>query len=188
MQNIQTKRPDKDALQASLPEAVKARIEKNAKRQEFWNKISQPIDLYLGGDRLKLALGESRAANRSRELQEELLFLEQQPKFIKAVESENQLDGLSAAQVRTSGDLGDRPLIVLTAGEPDAGDPDDNVLSLDQKKARDNLWIYQLQAQYARLSSHGKQLVVQRSSHNMPTDRPDAIVSAVREVCSEINK
>jgi len=71
---------------------------------------------------------------------------------------------------------------VLTAERSYAGDPSDNLLTEAQKNSRDNLWIYQLQAQYAHLSSRGKQVVVHKSSHEMPTDRPDAIVAAIREV------
>jgi hypothetical protein len=76
--------------------------------------------------------------------QREILFLEQQPKFAAAVDAENSLDAQSAAEVRTAGDFGAKPLIVLTAGNPYAGDEDDDLLSAEQKTRRDNLWIQHL--------------------------------------------
>jgi pimeloyl-ACP methyl ester carboxylesterase len=33
----------------------------------------------------------------------------------------------------------------------------------------------------ARLSTHGKQIVID-SSHEMPTEHPEAVISAIREV------
>ncbi len=187
---VDAEHPDEEVrqkeLQSAWPEVIKARIEEEDKRRQFWNRITQPIELYLGGDRLKLTLGKSYSPNFSQEFQHELLFLEQQPKYSKAVEAEDKLDAQSAAQVRAVGDLGNKPLIVLTAEKPYAGDPNDYLLTHEQKSNRDHLWIDQLQAQYAHLSSRGKQVVVQGSSHEMPTDRQDAIVSAVHEIWSVV--
>jgi len=173
-------------LQDALPVPIRARIEREDERRQLWNQIIQPIGLYFGLDRLKVALGKTYSSNFSKEFQHEVLFLEQQPKYIKAVEAEDKLDAESADQVRAAGDLGDRPLIVLTAEKPYAGDPNDNLLSNEQKNGRDNLWIRQLQTQYAHLSSRSRQIVVHGSTHEMPTDRPDAIVFAVHEVWSAV--
>jgi hypothetical protein len=38
-----------------------------------------------------------------------------------------------------------------------------------------------------RLSSEGKRIMVPDSDHNIPSERPDAIVSAVKEVCIKVN-
>ncbi|MBV9304463.1 MAG: alpha/beta hydrolase [Acidobacteriaceae bacterium] len=175
---VDAEHPDEEMrqkrLQDALPALVKKSIENNEERTKVWDRITQPIKLYLGVDRLKVALGGVYSPSFPRDFQEEILFLEQQPKYIKAVEAEDKLDDQSAAQVRAAGSLGDRPLIVLTAGIPYAGDPSDTVLTEAQKKSRDNLWISELQTQYAHLSSRGKQVVVGDSSHEM--------VAAVREV------
>jgi pimeloyl-ACP methyl ester carboxylesterase len=171
------------AFERSLPSALQARMHWEDKRQEIWDAILTPIRIQFGLERLRVALGQTYSTNFSPELQEEVLFLEEQPKYIRAVEDEGKLDATSAAQVKAAGDLGERPLIVLTADDPYGPD---TVLTDEQKKRRDDIWIYELQAQYAHLSIRGKQIVVRGSTHEMPADRPDAIVSAVHEVWSEV--
>jgi len=168
--------------QNSLPADVKRRVKRVDQQNQLWETVTEPLRLHLGIDRLRVAFGGLYAPGVPKDLQAELLFLEQQPKYIHAVEEENRLDGQSAAQVRAAGDLRNCPLIVLTAGKPYAGDPEDAVLTEEQKTTRDNLWIHQLQAQYVQLSRRSKQTVVDGSSHSMPTDRPDAIVTAIHEL------
>jgi hypothetical protein len=38
------------------------------------------------------------------------------------------------------------------------------------------------QMRLARLSTRGKRVMVSRSGHDIPSDRPDALVDAVREI------
>ena len=85
---------------------------------------------------------------------------------------------LSAAQVRSAGNLGDRPLIVLTATRQD-----DIPVEIPPKdaQAENDIWVHQLQPELARLSTHGKQVVVD-SSHEMPTEHPEVVISAIHEV------
>jgi hypothetical protein len=47
---------------------------------------------------------------------------------------------------------------------------------------QNDLWIHDLQAQEARLSTRGKQIVVEDSSHMIPYERQDAVASAIHEV------
>jgi pimeloyl-ACP methyl ester carboxylesterase len=80
---------------------------------------------------------------------------------------------------RSAGTLGNRPLIILTAGrywappgfEKDAAEYHE-------------VWIHQLQASLARLSTHGKQQIVD-AHHNMG-EAPDAVVDAIQEVVSDV--
>lgn len=187
---VDAEHPDEELrqkeLQNTFAPSVRASIEERSGRQRFWSQVTDQINLYLGIDRLKLALGRKYSPIFPDELQHEILFLEQQPKYIEAVKAESRLDAESAAQVRASRSLGSRPLIVLTAGIPYAGNEDDDLLADQQKAKRDNLWIHELQAEYVNLSSRGKQVVVQGSSHEMPADRPDAIIAAVHEVWSDV--
>jgi hypothetical protein len=44
------------------------------------------------------------------------------------------------------------------------------------------VWVEILQADLARLSTRGRQIIVPDSDHMIPFERPDAIVSAIREV------
>ncbi len=80
---------------------------------------------------------------------------------------------------RNAGSLGNRPLIVLTAGKYWAP-------SGFEKEAAEyhEVWVHQLQASLVRLSTRGKQVVVD-ADHGM-SQSPDSIVSAVREVVDEV--
>jgi hypothetical protein len=86
-----------------------------------------------------------------------------------------------ADETRASGTLGDMPLIVLTAGIRNP------MLVLPAGVTRKDVdfndrVINDLQVQEAHLSTHGRQIVVQDSDHMVPFRRPDAVVTAVRDV------
>lgn len=84
--------------------------------------------------------------------------------------------------MRAAGNLGDKPLIVLTAGKWT-----EIVPGLTQKDVDDlkQAWINGLQVREAHLSTRGKQIVVPDSDHMIPFERPDAVVSAIHEVWNE---
>lgn len=110
-------------------------------------------------------------------------YLALQPKFFDAVLAEYQARLDTAAQVRTAGGLGSKPLIVLTAGgkpELPPGVPEADI----EKFAV--VWINQLQKSLAGLSDHGRQIVVQGATHMMPYEKPDAVVDAVRQVVRDV--
>jgi len=88
------------------------------------------------------------------------------------------------AAARNSGSLGNRPLVVLTAGKFwTSGDP-----ATDKELAGyHDVWVHQLQADLARLSSHGTQIVDDKSAHDFSED-PDAIVQAVKNMALEIRR
>jgi hypothetical protein len=75
--------------------------------------------------------------------------------------------------------LGDIPLVVLTAGKYWAP-------SGLEKQAADyhDIWIHQLQASLARLSTRGQQVVVD-ANHDM-AEAPDAVVMAARHVVEAV--
>jgi pimeloyl-ACP methyl ester carboxylesterase len=91
----------------------------------------------------------------------------------------------SAQEARAAGALGDRPLIVLTAGLPPGGAH--NPVEARQALARQRHWI-EIQAQLARQSTRGKQVVVQNSHHCIQCDAPEAVIAAVQEVVSETRR
>jgi hypothetical protein len=89
---------------------------------------------------------------------------------------------ISAEQARAAGSLGATPLIVLTAGKNsdavlDAG------LSQRGLEEYQRIWMTDLQPRLAALSTRGKWIVHPDSGHDVPADRPDAIVEAIRDVC-----
>jgi hypothetical protein len=70
----------------------------------------------------------------------------------------------SPEQARAAGNLGDRPLIVLTAGLPiQFGDPEAD----KELVAFHEIWVHQWQAQLARLSTRGRQVIVENSDHSI---------------------
>ena len=84
---------------------------------------------------------------------------------------------------RNAGNLGDRPLVVLTAGQ--YWKPDDP--SAAQAIARfHQIWVHQLQADLTHLSTRGKQILVENSDHGIPNQAPEAVVRAVRDVVVEV--
>jgi pimeloyl-ACP methyl ester carboxylesterase len=81
--------------------------------------------------------------------------------------------------VRNAGSLGDRPLVVLTAGRYWAPPG-------FEKEAAEyhEIQVHQLQASLAPLSTHGRQVVVD-ADHGM-TQSPESVVIAVRQVVDEV--
>jgi pimeloyl-ACP methyl ester carboxylesterase len=107
--------------------------------------------------------------------------LESQPKAIVASSGCDAWEK-SAAEAREAGNLGDVLLTVLTAGKPlTVGDP-----QADQEiQAFHETWVHQLQPRLAGLSTRGKQVIVEESSHGIAGDMPSAALEAVRQILSE---
>jgi pimeloyl-ACP methyl ester carboxylesterase len=80
---------------------------------------------------------------------------------------------------RNAGSLDDRPLVVLTAGRYWAPPG-------LEKEAADyhDIWIHKLQASLARLSTRGRQVVVD-ADHGM-NEAPDAVITATKQVVDEV--
>ena len=83
----------------------------------------------------------------------------------------------SAAQAAKAGSLGDLPLAVLSH-DPNLPQPD---LPEDLVKPTNDAW-QQMQAELARLSSRGTQVIAKGSGHYIQLDRPDLVIEAVRSV------
>ena len=81
--------------------------------------------------------------------------------------------------VRNTGSLGDRPLVVLTAGRYWAPPG-------FEKEAAEyhEVQVHQLQANLVRLSTHGKQVIV--DAHHDMAESPDSVITAVRQVVDEV--
>jgi len=80
---------------------------------------------------------------------------------------------------RNAGGLGDRPLIVLTAGRYWAPP------GLEKESADyHQVWVHQLQASLAQLSTRGRQEIV--DAHHDMDEAPDSVVTATRQVVEEV--
>jgi pimeloyl-ACP methyl ester carboxylesterase len=82
---------------------------------------------------------------------------------------------------RNAGSLDDRPVVVLTAGRYWAPP------GLERQAAEyHEIWVHQLQASLARLSTRGRQVVV--DAHHDMDEAPDAVVTATRQVVDEVRR
>jgi pimeloyl-ACP methyl ester carboxylesterase len=160
-----------------LPPGIKRMSDNAQKQRERQDRIA-PLLYWLGIARFRSRkqIQNLSASYGSREY----AYLNIQPKFIDTVTREAGALEESDAQVKASGTLGDKPLIVLTAGKSVLGMP---VKGKELEELRD-VWVNDLQLQLVRLSSRGKRITVPDSDHMIPFERPDAIVNAVREVCA----
>jgi pimeloyl-ACP methyl ester carboxylesterase len=85
-----------------------------------------------------------------------------------------------SAQMKAAGNLGNIPLIVLTAGLPlRVGDPEAD----KELVAFHEIWVHQFQVQLTRLSTRGRQVIVENSDHAID---PDAVLKAIHEMVVEI--
>lgn len=140
-----------------------------------------PLRVRLGIDRMRLEVGQDvpgAPLSVPKPMRRQLWYLRDQRKQFEAEEAEGEAELETIGEVRNAGTLGDRPLVVLTAGE--AYDHD-IALSPAEKAAEIKVWNI-LQAEQARLSSRGRQVVAPGSGHMIPYERPDAVVNAIREV------
>jgi pimeloyl-ACP methyl ester carboxylesterase len=88
------------------------------------------------------------------------------------------LDGVRAAMAQLRGanrSLGDKPLVVLTAGKHE-GDGDKDLAAREEK-----VW-QEMQAELPRLSSNSTQIIAPKSGHFLQFESPQLVIAAVREV------
>jgi len=158
------------------PESIR-KWQRDHRKSPGWKKLKYFFQLHLGWARLTADRDAPEFWPKA--FREEEVFLTLPTKHQFAVIDEDQVfSTLSAAQVRNSGNLGDRPLIVLTATRQDDIPPE---IPPKDVQAEEDLWVHQLQPDLARLSTHSKLIVVD-SSHEMPTEHPEVIISAIHDV------
>lgn len=140
-----------------------------------------PILIFFGIARLTGDDGGDRKL--SKEFRDKMKYLQLQTKFVDAAFSEIKSFSQSAEEVRRSGNLGDRPLVVLTAGKDLEAKDLPKGVSVEEMREFRKTWVNDLQVRQVRLSTRGKQIVVPDSMHMIPMERPDAVVNAIHEVC-----
>ena len=126
----------------------------------------------------QIAFGIARLRFRKSLGPESCLIL--QSKYLKARFNELKEIEASAEQARGSGTLGNKPLVVLTAVQQD--DSLRRALSPSDFTQFQEVWVRTLQPRLVQLSTHGKQVVLADVGHDIPAQRPKAIVDAVCEI------
>lgn len=112
----------------------------------------------------------------------ELLFLILKPQATKTAIAELKSIPQSGEEARASGDFGDKPIFVLTAGKQvDLSQLPPGVDKKDMD-AFQNAWINDLQLRLVRLSTHSRHIVVPNSDHMIPMEQPLLVAQAVQEV------
>lgn len=164
-----------------LPPSLKATMKNYTQQLETEKKLF-PVMVFFGVARA-MATDDISDPRVDKAFLAKINYLELQPKFVNASVSEMENFDVSAQQVRsTAGALGDRPLVVLTAGQPQ--DPKDlpKGVSLQEMQDFQKIWITDLQVREKNLSTRGQQIVITDSSHMIPLLRPDAVISATHQV------
>jgi len=131
-----------------------------------------PLAHRLGIMRLGIKLEMRRPASFSKAQWSEVVDSRDSVNSYRTTLREGEAWAESAKEVRESPDLGSKPLLVLT-GARDAG-----------AKLR-ALWVNGLQADMTRLSSKGRQTVLENSGHGIMLDAPNDVAEGVRTVWNE---
>lgn len=128
-------------------------------------------------------LGIGRLMLRAQGAQDHAAYLILQAKYLRARASELEQMRISAEQARVADHIRDKPLVVLTA----ALNTDTTLsggLSKQDFEAFQRIWVNDLQLRLAHLSARGSRIMVLRSGHDIPSDRPDSIANSVQELCA----
>jgi len=162
--------------ESRMPASFQAAMAKSDRQIQRVRRV-MPLLIHLGIARAALNADPSLHF-LPRDLSEEIVYLQLQPKFVDAIAGELASFSESARETRDSGNLGDKPLIVLTAGrmQEAPGVPPQDLAAFQE------IWIKELQPSLAHLSTRGRQVLVPDSDHLIPFERPQAVVSAIREV------
>jgi pimeloyl-ACP methyl ester carboxylesterase len=100
-------------------------------------------------------------------------FLTHSSRAISALLQDISSWRLSSAEARAAGSLGDRPLVLLSAGN----------IAAPPEFLED--WT-SAQSELARLSTRGKMVIVGGGANDLLYDAPDAIAEALRQVLAEV--
>lgn len=150
-----------------------------------WNRISaamlQHNERLVKYSFFVVNLGIGRLMLRAQGGGDDGAYLILQSKYLRARTSELEQIRFSAEQARSADHISDKPLIVLTAGENTDTTLSSGLSQRDFKEFQ-RIWVDDLQMRLAHLSTGGRRIMVSRSGHDIPSDRPDSIVDAVREV------
>jgi pimeloyl-ACP methyl ester carboxylesterase len=161
-------------VDASHPDQA-ARLHLPANPARPFQKWEPFIPLALRFGILRIGLRrEPRPASFSKDAWDEVLYQFEKTNLYRTVFREGAAWAESADQVRKSGGLGAKPLLVLTG-------------SRDADAALRALWTDGLQAEMVHLSSRGKQVVLPNSGHGIQFDAPGAVADAIQEICNAVH-
>ena len=177
---VDTSHEDQNQL---MPPSLKKLTEEQIAQLDSEKRL-MPILIFFGIARL--TADENSDSKLSKDFRDKMKYLQLQTKFIDAAFSELKSFKESAEEVRQAGNLGDRPLVVLTAGKELGAKDLPKGVSVEEMREFRKTWVNDLQVRQARLSTRGKQIVVADSTHMIPVERPDTVVNGIHEVCDAV--
>jgi pimeloyl-ACP methyl ester carboxylesterase len=101
--------------------------------------------------------------------------------FPEGVMAEGRAIDAMSEQAGRTGLLGDRPVVVLTAGVPRSMPG----VSDEGNAAMQRVWL-ELQGELAGLSMNSDHRIVEGAGHYIHRDRPEAVVTAIRDVVTAV--
>jgi pimeloyl-ACP methyl ester carboxylesterase len=166
-----------------MPGTLKNFMKKQSEQLEIQRKLA-PYLMFFGIARL-IGGEQDPTGKLPKDFLKKVNYLSLQTKFVEATASEIGSFETSAAEVKGAGNLGDRPLVVLTAGK--SADPK-LLPGIDKKDIEElqKIWINDLQVQEMHLSTRGTRQIVEDSTHMIPFERPDTVILAIRAVCEAV--
>lgn len=176
-----------DAAHEEEPRRAPAFMLGRSAPRSLWHPIwiaAQSARL-LGVIRLMMPAPSVPADPAQRTREQILNALRRQPKTIATMADASGPESYREAE--SADGFGDRPVVVLTRGkvQPSSSPPTE----MDrQGAAYEQIWMHEIQPKLARLSTRGRQVIVENSGHDIPDEAPQAVVSAVREVLNDLRK
>ena len=150
----------------------------SAALRERYRRQADTAPLFIG-------LGIARLMLRSQGAVGKYDYLILQSKYLKTRASELDNIQSSAEEARSAGGIVDKPLIVLTSGKT-LGATFIGGLNAQGVAQYERTWVQDLQPRLVHLSTRGRQIVLPDADHNIPAERPEAIIAAVREICATV--
>jgi pimeloyl-ACP methyl ester carboxylesterase len=90
----------------------------------------------------------------------------------------------SDAEAQRAAGFGDRPLIVLTRGNAQMPP---NPSAMDREWfAYEQVWMHEIQPKLARLSTRGRQIIIEHSGHRIQDEAPDDVIAAISEILAQV--
>jgi pimeloyl-ACP methyl ester carboxylesterase len=138
---------------------------------------------------LGTADAQFRAASVSDEIRPTLVARFNQTHYCGTLLDEFEKLEMASSQDAPPGELGDRPLIVLTAGEKKAANRDafPPNFPLEILVQVDALWL-EMQSELASLSTNGQHRIVEGAGHEIHIDQPSAVVQAVEDLLAIVSE
>ncbi len=108
------------------------------------------------------------------------------PRAIRGAITEMHALHAILAEAAGARNLGDRPLVVLTAMKPmSAGERRTAGITEEQAQAQKKMWL-EMHQEETRWSTAGRQVVLPDASHYIQFDRPDVVIAAVADVVAAV--